>query len=75
MTRTGAHPDDYLQDMSEAGLDLTHSRDVRDVPVNAATLALAERATETPLHPEVFHSNTFTLGLVQASRSPASRPA
>lgn len=65
--RTGAHPDDYLQDMSQVGLDVAGSRDVRDVPVNAATVALAERVTGTSIHPEMFHSNTFKLGLVHAA--------
>lgn len=73
IARTGAHPDDYLQDIGEVGLDLTHSRDVRNVPVNAATLALAERATGTPAHPEMFRSNSFTLGLVQAAGSSEAR--
>ena len=65
--RTGAHPDDHLQDMSEVGLDITMTRDVRDVPINEATLALAERVAGTPVRPEMFHSNEFILGLVQAA--------
>ena len=69
--RTGTHPDNYLQDMSEVGLDVTDSRDVREIPFNAATLALAERVTGTPIHPEMFHSNPFQLGLVQ-NATPAS---
>lgn len=65
--RTGAHPDHHLQDMSEVGLDITMTRDVRDVPINEATLALAERVTGTSVHPDLFHSNKFILGLVQAA--------
>lgn len=65
--RTGAHPDRYLEDLSAADLDITNSRDVREVPFNSAALALAERVTGTPLHPEMFHSNMFQLGLVQAA--------
>jgi hypothetical protein len=57
--RTGAHANSYLEHMSEVGLDVGMTRDVRDVPLNEATLALAERVTGVCIVPEVFDRSMF----------------